>query len=402
MLKSFRKLVKQFQSLPERDFRHGRTVEQTLEYIASLGQDAGSIQELRRHLYAHDPKIRQAAAQALQARKWSPRSAADTQIFLLSLGSGAEVNTSSASRCLIDWESETSLAPGAYWTPVVLAGLVHKGTQAKPELYGVAAHTGRSLNTRRLALWAIGLIGEQTVWDLYALFEQQNIHQLQQAVIQALYFSGPDAIPAFVSMLSEEKDQELALELALSLSRMGTEAVSELGKLLQNEQRMVRENAGFGLLASADPLGLSWLFSLKASDRDGRLKAVISEWMIGLQAEASTWKELSSPETASALCSPVRILQGLTRTDNELLTSLYLSMLARIPGGDAVPVLREIITTTGSEDILFPACLSLSAQPAAESELRHMLKKGNPLIRTYACLALLKAGFPVMQVLAET
>lgn len=401
-MKSFRKLVKQFQSLPERDFRHGRTREQTLEYIASLGRDAEHIQELRRHLYAHDPEIRQAAAQALQARKWSPRSAADMQIFLLSIGSGAEVNTFSATRCLIDWETETSLAPGAYWAPVVLSGLVHKGAQAKPDLYEVAADTGRSLNTRRLALWAVGLIGEQDVRHLHSLFGQQNIHQLQQAVIQALYFSGPDAIPALVSMLSAEKDQELALELALSLSRMGTEAVSELGELVHNEQRMVRENAGFGLLASADPMGLSWLFALKTSDRDGRLKAVINEWMIGLQADASKWKELSSPEAASALCSPARILQGLTRTDNELLTSLYLSMLGRIPGRDALPVLREIITTTGSEDILFQACLSLSAQPAAESELQHMLKKGNPLIRTYACLALLKTGFPVMQVLAET
>jgi hypothetical protein len=402
MLKSFRKLVKQFQSLPERDFRHGRTEGQTLEYIASLGRDAGSIQELRRHLYAHDPEIRRAAAQALQAHKWSPQSAADTQVFMMSLGSESLVETFSATRYLTDWETETSLAPGAYWTPVVLTGLARKGAQAKPDLHKISADTGRSLNTRRLALWAIGLIGEHDVWRLYSLFEQQNIHQLQQAVIQALYFSGPDAIPAVVSMLSEEKDQELALELALSLSRMGTEAVSELGELMHNEQRMVREYAGFGLLASADPIGLSWLFSLKTSDRDGRLKAVITEWMIGLQADASTWKELSSPEAASALCSPARILQGLTRTDNELLTSLYLSMLGRIPGGDALPVLREIITTTGSEDILFQACLSLSAQPEAETELQHMLKKGNPLIRTYACLALLKTEFPVMQVLAKT
>ena len=401
-MKSFRKLVKQFQSLPERDFRHGRTREQTLEYIASLGRDEEHIQELRRHLYAHDPDIRRAAAQALQTQKWSPQSAADMQIFLLSLGSGIEVDTFSATRYLTDWETETSLAPGAYWTPVVLAGLVHKGAQAKPDLYEIAADTGRSLNTRTLSLWAVGLIGEQDVWHLYSLFGQQNIQQLQQAVIQALYFSGPDAIPVFISMLREEKDQELALELALSLSRIGTEAVSELGELVHNEQRMVREYAGFGLLASADPLGLSWLFSLKTSDRDGRLKAVINEWMIGLQADSSSWKELSSPETASALCSPARILQGLTRTDNELLMSLYLPMLGRVPGGNAVPVLREIITTTGSEDILFQACLSLSAQPEAEPELRHMLGKGNPLIRTYACLTLLRTGFPVMQVLAET
>ncbi|MFO7876988.1 MAG: hypothetical protein R6U55_10460 [Desulfovermiculus sp.] len=402
MLKSFRKLVKQFQSLPEKDFRHGRTREQTLEYIASLGPDAAHTQELRRHLYAHDPDIRRAAAQALQAQKWSPQSAADMQIFLLSIGSGTEVDNLSAKRHLTDWEAETSLAPGAYWTPVVLAGLVHKGAQAKPDLYEIAADRGRSLNTRTLALWAIGLLGEQNVWHLYSLFGQQNIHQLQQAVIQALYFSGPDAIPVLIYMMREEKDQELALELALSVSRMGTEAVSELGELVHDEQRMVREYAGLGLLASADPFGLSRLFSLKTSDRDGHLKAVINEWMIGLQADASTWKELSSPETASALCSPVRILQGLTRTDNELLTSLYLSMLVQVPGGDALPVLREIITTTGSEDILFQACLSLSAQPEAEPELRHMLEKGNPLIRTYACLALLRAGFPVMQVLAET
>ncbi|MDZ7759162.1 MAG: hypothetical protein U5L00_02765 [Desulfovermiculus sp.] len=401
MLKSFRKLVKQFQSVPEREFRNGRTKDQTLEYIGSLQEESGKVQELRRHIYAHDPDIRRAAVSALKDLEWESESAADKQLWAMSMGDWPEGDDVSADSLLTAWEAETSLAPGAYWTPVVLAGLTAKGEGAKPGLYPVAQDSNRSMNTRTLALWAIGLIGEQDGQALREVYDQQVNQRIQRSTIQALRFCGPHMASVLRAILEKEEDEELCLELALAWARMGKEVVSGLGDLLGSDKRRLREYTGLAILAAADPQGLSWLSNFKSSDRDGRLKALITEWMIALQGDASTWEELSSPRTASGLCSSERILQGMTRVDNDLLDCILVSQLAHVPGEGAVPVLQEIIRTTDREELIFEACQAMGTL-RARAELQAFLDQGNPLIRTYACLALLAAGFPVMQVLAES
>jgi hypothetical protein len=401
MLKSFRKLVKQFQLLPEREFRNGRTKEQTLEYLVSLQKESGKIQEIRRHLYAHDPDIRKSAVSALQTLAWEPESASDRQLWSMSKGGKADMSDMPADRFLTAWESETSLAPGAYWTPAVLAGLLELGKRAQPELYTVALDLDRSINTRTLALWAIGLIGEDDGQSLKDVYTNQVNQQIQRSTIQALRFCGPKMGPVLRSILKQEKDEDLCLETCLALARMGKESVSGLGRLLESSKRTVREYAGLAILATADPQGLSLLSAVKSSYRDGRLKALITEWLIALQGDGSTWEELSSPESASGLCSSQQIQQGLVRVDNELLVLVMVSQLVRVPGKGALPVLKDMIQTTDREELVFEACQAMGALQG-DTELLDFLGQGNPLIRTYACLALLATGFPVMQALAET
>ena len=400
MLKSFRKLVKKFQSVPERDFQNGRTKEQVIYYLASLGADSSQVEYCVRYLYAHDPDIRQAAVSALKGLDWSAKNAAEMQVWHMHT-SDAQATEPSVEELLQDWEGKTSLAPGAYWTPVVLTGLVQLGENAKPDLYAAVQDTNHGLNARALALWAIGLIGNEPGHYLAEVYRAHINHRVQRAAIQALRFCGPNSLPVLSALLREEKDEDLALEAALAMGWMGKEAVTELEKLLESEKRMVREYAGLGLLASADSQGLAQLFAIKSSSRDGRLKAMITEWMVALGGNASTWQELSTPRSAAELCSAAKIVHGLSRTDSEVLILVCLSMLAHIPDDKAVFAIKELIQNTDQEEVIFQACQTAGAQ-GADAELQKMLGQGNPLVRTHACLALLKAQIPVMQVLAAT
>ncbi|MFO7801228.1 MAG: hypothetical protein R6V55_02900 [Desulfovermiculus sp.] len=400
MLKSFRKLVKKFQSVPERDFQNGRTKEQVIYYLASLGADSSQVEYCVRYLYAHDPDIRQAAVSALKGMDWSAKSAAEMQVWNM-YTSGGQTTEPSVEELLQDWEGKTSLAPGAYWTPVVLTGLVQLGEKAKPDLYAAVQDASHGLNARALALWAIGLLEKQPGQYLADVYRAHINHRVQRAAIQALRFCGPDSLPVLGALLREEKDEDLILETALAMGWMGKAAVAELVKLLDSEKRMVREYAGLGLLASADSQGVTQLLAFKSSSRDGRLKAMITEWMVALGGDASTWKELSTPRSAAELCSADNIVYGLARTDNEVLVLVCLSMLAHMPDDKAVSYILELIRNTDQEEVIFQACQTAGAQ-GADSELKKMLGQGNPLLRTHACLALLKAQIPVMQVLAAT
>jgi hypothetical protein len=234
--------------------------------------------------------------------------------------------------------------------------------------------------------------------DFYA--EQAN-QRVQQAVVQALRFSGPVCVPDLCALLEQEQDEDLCLELALALGWMGTDAVSSLKQLLGSEKRIVREYAGLALLAAADPNGWKLLWPLKASQKDGRLKALINEAIIALRGNAASWEELSSFDGAAQLCTEQRILTALNRVDNELLPIIFVSMLAHVSGQERVPALQEIIHGTKDDHLMFQAGQVLGAC-GAHTELDAMLGQGNTLIRTYACLALLASRFPVMQSLAQS
>ena len=401
MLKSFRKLVKQFQSMPEREFRNGRTKDQALEHIACIKHHSGYVQELRAYLYSHDPDIRRAAASALNNLDWSARNEADRLVWGLAADGHPDMDNLSAAGLLSAWEAETSLAPGAYWAPVVLAGLVNGGQRFRPDLYTVAQDHQRSMNTRTLALWSLGIRGEQDGRSLSDLYGQENNHRVQRSTIQALRFCGPEATSVLGDILDQEADEDLCLELALALAGMGQEAVPALRDRLENETRRVREYAGLALLALADPQGLTLLYAIKSSTRDGRLKALVNEWMIAMHGDSSTWEELSTARAAAGLCSRQRIQQAMTRADNQVLDMIFVSQLAHIPGGGSIPVVQDIIRSTDREELVFEACQAMGGL-GARLELQAFLGQGNPLVRTYACLALLATGFPVMQALAET
>jgi hypothetical protein len=398
MLKTFQKIVKQIQGLPEREFQTGRTQEQALEHIRSIWSGSGNEKQLYSYLYAHDPDIRRTAAQALKDTQQGARNAADTQIMSLSLSDTAAREQVHVRQFVTDWEAQTSLAPGAYWTPVVLAGLVDQGVGAQTALYAVVRDKERSVNTRIMALWAIGLIGEQEGHVLSGVYTGQTNQGMQQAVVRALRFFGPVCVPDLCALLGQEQDEDLCLELALALGWMGSDAVINLKQLFGSEKRIVREYAGLGLLAAADPNGWKLLWPLKASQKDGRLKALINEAIIALRG---TWEELSSFDGAAQLCTEQRILAALNRVDNELLAIIFVSMLAHVSGHKRVSALQKIIHETNDEQTMFQACQVLGACEA-NSELESMLGQGNTFMRTYACLALLASGFPVMQSLARS
>ena len=399
MLKIFQRIVKRFQSLPEREFQSGRTQKQILEHIRILRSDPEKIEQLYSYLFAHDPEIRRASAEALHNLNWKPQTAAEKQVFGMS---AREVKAADipAAELAVSWEARTSLAPGAYWTAVVLGGLAAAGEDAKPELYALAEEQERSVNTRVLALWAVGLIGEPSGERLQEVYRAQANPRIRKAAVQALRFSGPGSLPAARDLLAEEDDAELCLELALAMGWMGHAAVFVLKELVHSPDRAVREHAGLGLLATADPEACTLLYPFKSSQQDGRLKAMITELLIGMGKNGSTWEELANIKAAAELTAQECILQGLARADNELLVLLMTSMLAHVPEGEAVQALTRIAKTTDREDQLFAACQALGAQ-GAELALQDLLGQGNPLIRTHACLSLLQSGFPVMRVLAE-
>ncbi len=401
MLKTFQKIVKQIQGLPEREFQTGRTQEQALEHIHSIRSGSGNKEQLYSYLYSHDPDIRRTAAQALKDTWQGARNAADTQIMSMCLADTSAIEQVHIRQFVTDWEAQTSLAPGAYWTPVVLAGLVEQGVGAQTTLYALARDRERSVNTKVLALWAIGLIGEQESHLLSEVYTKQANQGMQQAVVQALRFSGPVCVPDLCALLEQEQDEDLCLELALALGWMGSDAVSSLKQLLGSEKRIVREYAGLALLAAADPDGWKLLWPLKASQKNGRLKALINEAIIALRGNAASWEELSSFDGAARLCTEQRILTALNRVDNDLLFIIFVSMLAHVSGQDRVPALQKIIHGTKDDYLMFQADQVLGAC-GANSELESMLGQGNTFMRTYACLALLASGFPVMQSLARS
>ncbi len=399
-MKTFQRLVKQFQSIPEREFQTGRSKRQMLEHIRSVQDEPKDADRLRTYLYDHDPDIRRAAVQALATLSWQPSSAADRQIWSLYTEAPADFSDVRASQFLADWEAKTSLAPGAYWTPVVLAGLSSWGTKGQHDLHTLILDRTRSVNTRAVALWGLGLFGGADGRDMRDVYAQKTNLRLQRTVVQSLRFSGSASIPYLTGLLLQEHDADMCMDLALALAWQGRDAVPDLTPLLESESRTVREYAGMALLATAAPEALHAVFGLRSSRDDGRLKSLITEWLIALQGTPSTWNELSSPGEAGRLCAEQRILQAVNRVEDESVITILVSMLAHVPGRAAVPAITEMIRGSDREEFIFQACQILGARQA-EAELELMLGQGNTLIRTFACLALLQAGFPVMQVLAE-
>jgi HEAT repeat protein len=233
--------------------------------------------------------------------------------------------------------------------------------------------------------------------DVYA---QGTNLRLQRSVVHALRFSGSASIPYLIELLHQEHDADMCMDLALALAWQGRDAVPDLTPLLEAESRTVREYAGMALLATAAPQALHAVSGVRSSRDDGRLKALVTEWLIALQGTPSTWHELSSPGEAGRLCAEQRILQALPRAEDESVITILVSMLAHVPGRDAVPAITEMIRGSDREEFIFQACQILGGRQA-EAELELMLGQGNTLIRTFACLALLQAGFPVIQVLAD-
>ena len=406
MLKTFRKLVKQFQSIPEREFRDGRTLEQSLAYLQDLGHSPGQQEEVRRYLYAHQPDLRQEAARILRSTGWQPEHQADRHLLAMASGQWPEIVWLQADPLLRAWESEVSLASGAYWTPVVFSALCAMDpSAAASDLKALLQEQGRSQNTKSLALWCLGRNQAAGPEELVALYQHEANQQVQRAVIQALRLFGTGSVSALTGLLGREGDEELCLELALALAWLGEAAVPGLTSLLASESRLVREYAGLGLLGTANPQGISCMHHLKSSGRDGRLKALINEFMAGMQGDVSTWGELFSPDKVSELLSSMRLIQAMATQDDEPLLRVMLGMLTHRPSPEVVTYALSIMQEADAEDMIFEAAMVLGACCSEFQEARaglESLVQGNPLLRTYATLALITAGIPVMPVLAKS
>ena len=326
--------------------------------LSKMGREAvGALKELRTVLKAKDDVLRFYALRALAAAGPAAQQAVPDLIAVLQ-------------------EDHPLLSRHA------AAALAQLGKEAVPPLSKLLQHPNPRL--RRHAVVALGKMGAVAEAAHPALFHcllQDESYLVRRRVAEALEqnpINTPAARAALLKTLRQETDPDVAASAAISLGKIGTEAVPDLLKLLEDSSEDCRYHAAIALRqlrSEAVPAVKPLTKLLTSREADVRQAATRALAAIGEPALPALLETLREPEASFREGA----LIGLTEM-----------------GSSAARAVKPIIAALQDKEIAVArqAALALGALGQAEAvePLLQALQARDSLLRRYAITSLGQLG----------